>query len=227
MRTAMISVAVAASWLAAAEARAASFDCKKAKTKLEKLICETPELSRADDELGALFKQALKAVGKSSARGLREAQSLWLSRYRNDCADAACVLAAYQKRILELRATVKPSGRSGSYERGDDSLDVLEVAPGKLRFELMLTFEPGNPDSPNGQLCGEVALDKAGRGTFAEEDCELSFSFPAKGPAVLAQKGDCSFGAGVIADGKYARSGGATAPGFSFCYRYQPVAPKP
>lgn len=226
MRRAMISVAVAVSWLATAEVRAASFDCKKAKTKIEKLICETPELSKADDDLGALFKQAVKAVGKTRAKGLREAQSLWLSRYRNDCADAACALAAYQKRLLELRATIKPSGRSGTYDRGEDSLDVLEVAPGKLRFELMLTFEAGNPDSPNGQLCGEVALDKAGRGTFAEEDCELAFSFPAKGPVVLTQKGGCGFGAGVIADGKYARSGGAMAPVFSFCYRYQPVDPE-
>lgn len=223
----MIGVAAMAMVAAGiAPAGATSFDCKKAKTKIEKLICETPEISKADDELGALFKQAVKAVGatgKLSVKSLREAQSLWMSRFRNDCPDAACVLAAYQKRILELRATIKPSGRSGTYERGDNSIDVLETEPGKLRFELMVMLEAGNADSPNGQLCGEVALDKDGRGVFtsADSDCELTFRFPAKGPVTLAQKGECSFGAGVIADGKYARSGAASAPTFQFCYRYQ------
>ncbi len=205
--------------------RAASFDCKKAKTKTEKLICETPELSKADDELGAIFKQAVKAVGKVSSKSLREAQSLWMSRFRNECPDAACVLAAYRKRILELRATAKPSGRSGNYTHGGDTLDVLELEPGKLRFELMAILDSGNPESPNGQLCGEVALDKDGRGTFSspEGDCEVAFTFPAKGPATLVQRGECDFGAGVNAGGKYGRLGGPSAPTFSFCYRYEPV----
>jgi uncharacterized protein len=36
---------------------AASFDCKKAKQPLEKLICANPELSAIDERMGAIYKK--------------------------------------------------------------------------------------------------------------------------------------------------------------------------
>ena len=35
-----------------------SFDCKRATTRIERLICASPELSRLDSEVAAAFKQA-------------------------------------------------------------------------------------------------------------------------------------------------------------------------
>ncbi len=46
--------------LTALPAAAASFDCAKARTKVEKLICKDPQLSRQDEDLAKAFGEALK-----------------------------------------------------------------------------------------------------------------------------------------------------------------------
>lgn len=213
-------------------ASAASFNCKKAKSKVDKLICATPELSKADDELGRLFKEAVQALNgiggqlresdSSYAKSLRAAQGHWLKRVRNSCADAACMLAAYEKRNAELLATWTPKGRAGTYEAEGSSVDVLEITPGHLRFELTarLDDEGGN----FGQLCGEVDV-KNGKGTFiakSDPECQLRWSFAKDGKLTLVQKGECSFGAGVTASATYNPPVLPIAPAFEFCYRYDP-----
>ncbi len=40
---------------------AVSFDCSKAQSKTEKLVCDSPSLSQADDELYADYLQAKKS----------------------------------------------------------------------------------------------------------------------------------------------------------------------
>lgn len=84
----------------AGSASAASFDCKKARTKAEKLICATPALSKADEELGRQYKAARAAT--KDAKGLRETQQRWVRKHRDTCADAACMLEAYEHRIPEF-----------------------------------------------------------------------------------------------------------------------------
>jgi uncharacterized protein len=230
----VVAVALAMTTLGAGSAAAASFNCKKAKSAVDKLVCATPELSKADDELGRLFKeavQALNAIGvpssgakkdSSYARSLREAQGHWLKRVRNSCPDAACMLAAYKKRNAELLATGAPKGRVGTYDTDRASVDVLEVTPGHLRFELTARLDD---DGGNfGQLCGEVDV-KNGKGTFIAKDdpeCQLRWSFAKDGKLTLAQEGECGFGAGVTANGTYRAPALPIAPAFEFCYRYDP-----
>jgi uncharacterized protein len=201
-------------------AAAASFNCKKAKSKVEKLICATPELSKADDELGKLFKEAMAAFSDAHGDGkaLRAAQAAWLKRYRNLCGDAACMLAAYERRNAELRAIAKPSGRTGVYDQASGSVSTLEIAPGRLRFELFSSVGEGER-LHIGQLCGEVTLDKNGAGRYVDEEleCELRLSFPKEGKLKLTQEGSCGFGAGVVASGTYER-GGKAAPALDTCY---------
>jgi uncharacterized protein len=226
----VVAVVLAMMMLGGGSAEAASFNCKKAKSKVEKLICATPELSKADDELGALFKQALKALAgptpdakgeSSSTRLLREAQSFWLRLIRNRCADAACMLAAYQKRNAELRATVKPSGKSGTYSFENNWVDVLEVTPGHLRFDMNLFFiQDGN--SHSGAACGEVDV-KNGKGLFVDKelDCEIRWSFGKDGKLTLAQEGRCEdFGVNVSADGTYEAPDSPSALTLEFCSSY-------
>lgn len=59
-----------------ATAQAASFDCKKASTRIEKTICADPELSKADERLAALFTSATAA--SLSPLALRAEQTEWL-----------------------------------------------------------------------------------------------------------------------------------------------------
>jgi uncharacterized protein len=59
-----------------ASAKAASFDCKKATTRIEKTVCGDPELSKADERLAAAVASA--TVVSLSPLALRAEQAEWL-----------------------------------------------------------------------------------------------------------------------------------------------------
>lgn len=83
----------------AATAQAASFDCAKAGTKVEKLICADAELSKLDEELNAAYKVALQKYGQ--AKTTRGEQSQWI-KDRDSCERKNCLKALYQARLQEL-----------------------------------------------------------------------------------------------------------------------------
>lgn len=80
--------------------QAASFDCSKASTKVEHIICDNPEISRLDEELAQRYKAALHDPSKTDS--IKHAQKHWMKE-RNGCADANCVQSAYVKRNDQLR----------------------------------------------------------------------------------------------------------------------------
>lgn len=80
-------------------AQGASFDCGKASTKVEHIICDNAEISKLDDELNAAYKAAIQ--DKPQAEAIKRAQKQWMME-RNDCADAACVKSSYESRIRLL-----------------------------------------------------------------------------------------------------------------------------
>lgn len=67
-------------------ATAASFDCGKAELPLDKLICQTPELSAKDDAMAAKYKAALAILSPEGQGILREGQRKWLKFVRTYCA---------------------------------------------------------------------------------------------------------------------------------------------
>lgn len=83
-------------------AKAASFDCAKASTGVERMICEDPETSDLDSEYGAVFEGLL---ARSSAKAdVRSGARSWLTNVRNRCQDSGCLRAAYRERIANIRA---------------------------------------------------------------------------------------------------------------------------
>jgi uncharacterized protein len=84
-------------------APAASFDCGKAVTAVEKAICASPEVSDLDEYLGRYFQAARAEVGSAGACLVRN-QRDWLRGTRNKCADAACLKPVYLARLAELDA---------------------------------------------------------------------------------------------------------------------------
>lgn len=80
-------------------AQAASFDCAKAATRVEKLICADAELSKLDEELSTAYKAALQ--DETKADKVKQAQKLWLKE-RNGCSNTGCMVQAYQSRISEF-----------------------------------------------------------------------------------------------------------------------------
>lgn len=81
-------------------AHAASFDCGKATSKVEKIICEDPALSSLDEELGRVYQKALS--DSSNATQLIARQKQWLKDGRNKCGDRTCLKLMYPNRIYEL-----------------------------------------------------------------------------------------------------------------------------
>jgi len=80
-------------------AQAASFDCAKASTKIEKLICTDAALSKLDEELAVAYKAALQ--DENRAESIRQTQKQWMKE-RNTCTDADCVKRAYAARLHAL-----------------------------------------------------------------------------------------------------------------------------
>jgi uncharacterized protein YecT (DUF1311 family) len=81
------------------------FDCKKAKTETEKLICSDDTLSRWDSMLQQQFKTALAASTLKERTKLIKDQSNWLRMRDRTCkaSDAIdCLNELYQKRYDEL-----------------------------------------------------------------------------------------------------------------------------
>lgn len=79
---------------------AASFDCAKASTNIEKMICADDNLSKLDEELNTIYKQALSA--ETSKEELKKQQLMWLKKVRKSCKDAACLKIWYGDRIAVL-----------------------------------------------------------------------------------------------------------------------------
>ena len=77
-----------------------SFDCRKASTGSERLICSSKELSVADVTLAQAYKSAANV---STDKGiLKSEQNTWRKNERDACADIECMLAAYQNRLIQL-----------------------------------------------------------------------------------------------------------------------------
>jgi hypothetical protein len=79
-----------------------SFDCTKASSTSERLICSHSELAAADIKLMQVYKEAtLRSVDKDA---LKKSQNAWRKIKRDSCSDAKCVQDAYESRITELNA---------------------------------------------------------------------------------------------------------------------------
>jgi len=99
----------------------ASFDCKKASTNIEIMICSDASLSQRDDELAKLYKDVL---GKSTADqkiDVRKKQRSWLKESRNICLNNDCILSSYSERSSELRAIINAIYKE---ERKKKRLDI-------------------------------------------------------------------------------------------------------
>ena len=90
--------------LIAGSSLAASYDCTKASTWVEQAICDSPQLSELDSELGEQYldlRRQAKRLDQVRYRRLQREQKAWL-RTRNRCTNLTCLYDRYQQRIGEL-----------------------------------------------------------------------------------------------------------------------------
>jgi uncharacterized protein len=188
------------------EARAASFDCARAESPVERLICSDPQVSKLDERLDKAYRAA-EATGMWRRKALALDQRGWLENVRGKCSDAPCLVRAYQARIEEL-------GRlrdvTGTYKREGGLLKVRHFpAEHRIAFELYASAAMNT-----GELAGEAELrgGEASYPTDAErlrrageherDDCTVRLTF-SRDSAVVAQIGACGMGLNVTATGAY------------------------
>ncbi|WP_395770897.1 SH3 domain-containing protein [Arenimonas sp.] len=78
-----------------------SFDCNKASSISEKLICADPELARMDLELAGLYRKA-KSLASDRNEFTRRSTGRWKDR-ESQCFDKSCLVDWYVSRKQELQ----------------------------------------------------------------------------------------------------------------------------
>ena len=92
--------------LISTDAYAESFDCAKASTVVEKMICEDAEINSLDEEMSAAYKKLIETRDHSQRIMTEADQKKWLT-LRNTCSDRSCLEARYKLRVEVLSALYK------------------------------------------------------------------------------------------------------------------------
>lgn len=79
-----------------------SFNCGRASSAAEHMICADSRLAQLDMALASAYRAAL--VASDDPSGLKAEQNSWRTTSRDVCNDTDCVQAAYESRIAELQA---------------------------------------------------------------------------------------------------------------------------
>lgn len=98
-----------------ANAFAAGMDCQQVVTKVDKIICESPDLLQKDQRLNDLYKANILSVSKDHHKisQFRAEERAWVVR-RNSCDDQICLSSLYDQRISVLSKVNATSSDSGS-----------------------------------------------------------------------------------------------------------------
>ena len=95
-----------------------SFDCARADSGAERMVCAEPALADLDRELATTFRAALSGPDMTGRRAqvLRATQRGWI-KGRDDCwkaeDEAICIRDGYALRIAELRADYEGARQDG------------------------------------------------------------------------------------------------------------------
>jgi len=111
-----------------AAAQSASFDCSKAGTKVEKLICVDADLSKLDSELAKTYQQGVEHSEDIQFSVI--SQRKWLKTVRDNCQNAECLKAAYQSRVRELSSEIAAAKQS------DNIVPLEEDPPNSPEFVI-------------------------------------------------------------------------------------------
>ena len=184
-----------------------SYDCQKAATKTEKMICADPELAKLDIEMARVFAEARRRAG-----GAVPGQQAWLKETRDACTNAPCLKRVYETRILFLKgvgpavAFTAPGlagewDRIGGSEHAPGTLRVTKVSPAAFEFELFAMA---------GMNMGQIEGSAAIKGADAiyrdpESGCEVRFRRTERRVSVATRDCLSMGGMGVTFEGDYGR----------------------
>jgi uncharacterized protein len=155
---------------------AASFDCAKAKSSVEKTICNDSELSKLDEELSRVYKSALLDYPVENYLRVRQRDWIKLNTYCDKTKFVACLRENYKERIKKLsdirKVKVYSNTDKFSYENGDA---VAEIRQEGNRFTIDIWG--------GARFHRQFSID-SGRDVYNICEFEGSFTSPSGGKAV-------------------------------------------
>lgn len=136
---------------------AASFDCSKAGTRVEKAICADAAVSELDSQLGRTYSDLIRGLPQKDATNLRNEQKIWIGT-RNQCKDAKCLSDLYHQRVEYLNRRIQELQYAGKdmevvsvLEQTYDNAASLVVrfsVPVKNDSDFRRYFEVSKDDTP-------------------------------------------------------------------------------
>ena len=99
MKGIVVALVVAVAFASAGRAAETSFDCGKASSRIEQMVCKNVSLNHLDSQLASAYAGALDRTLHKD--GIVAKQRAWL-RQRDDCTDEKCLAAKYQQQIAFL-----------------------------------------------------------------------------------------------------------------------------
>lgn len=149
-------------------AAAASFDCAKAQTPIERSICSSPPLSELDSSLALAYKGALER--SPSPDQLRAEQRTWLRDIRNKCTSPVCLTDTYQQRITALSPAAAPSFATPSTSAPVEEVPMADASESESNTVLCdrLAAHPDDPEAVAQGVLDEQLI--VGRATTACEN---------------------------------------------------------
>jgi uncharacterized protein YecT (DUF1311 family) len=96
----------------------ASFDCRKAQTRIEQLICGSDALGDQDIDLSKAYQKALKGAAPEARKTLMASENGWIAYVAKSCASPdtgdqlarLCAQSAYDARIAQLPLCMAKAG---------------------------------------------------------------------------------------------------------------------
>lgn len=153
----------------AGSSQAASFDCAKAVTKMEKAICASPELSRLDEVLATSYKSARNRLSTQSASMLMKGQVSWLRYTASYCfvdydampaspANAnKCLIDTFSIRIEQLNATGGVVAGYKTYLMINDSIKIVPTE--KFIYTIERSYPQVDSEAENGTKLNKFLAD--------------------------------------------------------------------
>ncbi|WP_231571393.1 MULTISPECIES: lysozyme inhibitor LprI family protein [Xenorhabdus] len=142
----MLKKVAAALFFVSAVANSASFDCSKAVSKVEKLICSTPALSQADDALYVDYLQAKLITGNTDDFKALAKQN-WKLREKN-CDTEECLLNWY-KRSTELYRQIAAKDNKGGVQSNTSSIAKKKLDDKESQQKSQNTLDDFFRDNPS------------------------------------------------------------------------------
>lgn len=192
----------------------ASFNCGKARSQMEKLICSDENLSKLDEELNVTYKQAVNVSNAKMV--IVQWQREWLRSYEvTGCKDARCLMGAFASRIVMLKRVASEGESSATWngkyvrffngKKDSDSSSLLLVGLSGNQVYISGTSLFLGPNAANGQVnTGEiegVGINSLGKITFDLDGCAGEVLLSKKGVVVENEVG-CG-GLNVSFNGEY------------------------